>query len=262
MKYILLVVSFYISLMSDPFVDDFPNTCEGAPLIPFNTNITSVTDTDDDYSEYFKIVLEKDEGIKKIDINNSYSLSILDENCTWLYKYLNKAYNFKSGTYYLQMKNSTSADYSDFIVGKERTFKLVLNNNVNDNNITLDYNTIQYCVSNPSLCGINIDSLVYTDIDKDNFILETKRECFDDPSICNLPVKLKKNDIKSLPSGWSLIGTSYEISDLSIFDEVKIVWYWDNGWKAYSSVYDLSMHINVNSLGKIDTNKGFWVFKE
>lgn len=76
------------------------------------------------------------------------------------------------------------------------------------------------------------------------------------------------NDINSLPSGWSLVGSGCAITNLDMFDNIGIVWYWDNieqKWLAYSHNITTKTAIenleNVQLLNKIDSKKGFWIYK-
>ncbi len=73
-----------------------------------------------------------------------------------------------------------------------------------------------------------------------------------------------KTDIDALSSGWHLLGTGKEITDLSIFDNAVSVWkYKDGKWYVYSSNPLLTDRIrvsdNYSSLEKIEAGMGFWV---
>ncbi|MCV6607555.1 MAG: hypothetical protein OIF32_05040 [Campylobacterales bacterium] len=73
-----------------------------------------------------------------------------------------------------------------------------------------------------------------------------------------------KEDIDKLSSGWHLLGTSAQISDLSIFAGAKSVWKYSEGkWYAFSPNVTLNDRIRVSSsydpLVSIEAGKGFWV---
>ena len=72
--------------------------------------------------------------------------------------------------------------------------------------------------------------------------------------------------LNNLSTGWHLLGTSTNIDNLSIFDNVDIVWKWnENSWEAYSSNNMINTMIKNNSkidtLEKIEADKGFWINK-
>jgi len=54
----------------------------------------------------------------------------------------------------------------------------------------------------------------------------------------NIVVGLSKERIAQLPSGWKMISIPEDITDLSVFDNAKIVWFFNNeiqAWTGYSS---------------------------
>jgi hypothetical protein len=71
--------------------------------------------------------------------------------------------------------------------------------------------------------------------------------------------------ISSLDSGWTLIGTDSNISDLSILDNATLVWQYDaNTWKAYSSNQEYKDAISLTNTPTIETikeNSGIWILK-
>ena len=80
---------------------------------------------------------------------------------------------------------------------------------------------------------------------------------------------ITQDTISNLPIGWNLVGTGTNISDLSIFDNAKIIWKWDNAnqkWMAYSANEYIKSTIKNNSdielFDKINSNEGFWILKE
>ena len=54
----------------------------------------------------------------------------------------------------------------------------------------------------------------------------------------NIVVGLSKEGIAQLPTGWKMISIPEDITDLSVFDGAKIVWFFSNetqAWTGYSS---------------------------
>ena len=74
---------------------------------------------------------------------------------------------------------------------------------------------------------------------------------------------LSKSYIDSLSNQWHLLGSSKDISDLTIFDNVKYVWnYKDKKWSFYSN--DNTIYINnedIDDLKTIKANSGFWILR-
>ena len=82
-------------------------------------------------------------------------------------------------------------------------------------------------------------------------------------------INITSSFISNLPHGWSLIGTPFEIKDLSIFDSAKIVWIYDNenkSWSGYSSNLHMKKFIQnssiFNLISTIPAKSGIWVYKE
>ena len=124
------------------------------------------------------------------------------------------------------------------------------NNNTGTTQIILDETTKNYCQANPSACGIefNVTMNGFTQDDINN------------------ATQFDTTLLENAQSGWSLLGTKSEITDMSIFDSVKIVWvYKENTWNVYTSNTAFQELIAKNSslgqLTKIGANEGFWIFK-
>lgn len=67
--------------------------------------------------------------------------------------------------------------------------------------------------------------------------------------------KLKQSDIDALTAGWHLLGTSSEIDDFSIFENIDLIWKFDGDrWQVYANK-------GVGSFDKIEKNRGFWIKK-
>jgi hypothetical protein len=71
--------------------------------------------------------------------------------------------------------------------------------------------------------------------------------------------------ISSLDNGWHLLGTENNITNVSIFDNIQIVWQYKNDkWKAYSQqeIYKNAISdANISTFDQIDKNSGFWILK-
>ena len=81
-------------------------------------------------------------------------------------------------------------------------------------------------------------------------------------------VKLTASTISSLSAGWTLVGTPFTITDLSVFDSATVVWVYNNStssWSAYSSDAITKQKIidnaDVNPLTTIPAGSGIWVQK-
>ncbi len=80
--------------------------------------------------------------------------------------------------------------------------------------------------------------------------------------------KVDSLNLTSLTSGWTLLGTPIEITDLSVFDNVNLVWIYDKDsttpWSAYSSNQTTKQAIedtNIPLINSIPANSGIWVNK-
>jgi hypothetical protein len=75
-----------------------------------------------------------------------------------------------------------------------------------------------------------------------------------------------QSDINELGIGWSLISTSMIITDLTIFNNVKVIWiYVDGAWQGWSSdqniLGQIELDANYNLITSIPRNSGIWVLK-
>jgi hypothetical protein len=74
-----------------------------------------------------------------------------------------------------------------------------------------------------------------------------------------------KSFVDSLGTGWSLSGTCENITDLSIFADVKTVWSWNgSSWSIYSpidTVKELIKKYSISQLTGISAKSGFWINK-
>ena len=73
------------------------------------------------------------------------------------------------------------------------------------------------------------------------------------------------NILRDLKLGWNLVGTSAEIVDFDIFNDVSIVWYFiDDTWMGYSANLDYAKSLRrQNKLATIiPKNSGLWVYKD
>jgi hypothetical protein len=104
--------------------------------------------------------------------------------------------------------------------------------------------------------GNNIPAFAFTDL--------TIKQA-DNNTTCT---QLTKADIENLSLGWHIVGTIEPISHdkfANLFSSVAIVWYWENGWKAYSTNSVIMERIiadeNIGTLDAIEGKKGFWILK-
>ncbi|MGM0519095.1 MAG: PKD domain-containing protein [Campylobacterota bacterium] len=81
-------------------------------------------------------------------------------------------------------------------------------------------------------------------------------------------ILVTEEDIDAIPTGWSLLGSPSEITDLSIFANAKMVWTFDETmqqWSAYSPEIavqnDIDNSTSINTLHTIPKKRGFWVKK-
>ena len=81
-------------------------------------------------------------------------------------------------------------------------------------------------------------------------------------------VEFTTASLATLPIGWSLVGISLNITDLSVFDDATIVWSYDNStssWGAYSSDAEMKRKITdmpgINLLNTIPAGSGVWIEK-
>ena len=105
---------------------------------------------------------------------------------------------------------------------------------------TLDEYTVNYCKNNPEKCGIELNTTITSTITNDK--------------------------INNLSNGWYLMGTSTPINSLTIFDNVKFVWKYNNNkvWEAYSPDNNIQSLINkagIDTLQDIKADEGFWINK-
>jgi len=244
-----------------PILDDYPSSMETAELIELNTTINGSIETIDD-SDYFKFVLESGDGvvIDNASSNNALGIELLTLiNGTVKELARNSMYsnpstiavlNLDAGVYYIGVHHNSnhSGNY---------VFTLKINDG--DNSIVyLDQTTVDYCKSNPTECGLDTGIYEFTDADLSEAYQQGKADGA-------ISYAITAADIESLGNGWHLLGTQSTIEDFSIFHSVKSVWYWDNGWRAYSPVTSIYSTIEESAdVGRLDViypHRGFWVFK-
>ena len=85
-------------------------------------------------------------------------------------------------------------------------------------------------------------------------------------NINSIPTNWNSEKINELSSGWTLNGTNGEIRDLEIFNNVTLVWIFQNGvWKVYSSdstiTNSLITRYNLEIIDFIPADSGFWINK-
>lgn len=76
---------------------------------------------------------------------------------------------------------------------------------------------------------------------------------------------ITNDKIDNLNTGWHLMGTSTPINNLDIFDNVKTIWKYNNGWRAYSPNVTIESLIenksDIGILKNIEADEGFWINK-
>ena len=100
-------------------------------------------------------------------------------------------------------------------------------------------------------------------------IIAGQQEVISNPPLFGIDaaIPLLKSTIDNLTSGWHSLGTVVEITNLSIFDNAKIVWYFDSNtesWLAYSSNQATQAAMaasGITTIMAINENSGIWVEK-
>ena len=76
---------------------------------------------------------------------------------------------------------------------------------------------------------------------------------------------ITKAYLSSLSSGWHLLGATSDIVDMSLFDDMDIVWSYDNSdkkWNAYSMDTSKITNAGYGIIYSISKGSGFWVYKK
>lgn len=81
----------------------------------------------------------------------------------------------------------------------------------------------------------------------------------------HIVVGLSKDGIAQLPSGWKMISVPKDLTDLSIFDDAKIVWFFNNdtqAWAGYSSNSNVMKQMkdkNIDIITKLSAGDGIFI---
>lgn len=81
----------------------------------------------------------------------------------------------------------------------------------------------------------------------------------------NIVVRLSKESIAQLPSGWNMISIPEDVTDLSVFDDAKIVWFFNNetqAWAGYSSNSNVMQQMkdkNIDIITKLSAGDGIFI---
>ena len=81
----------------------------------------------------------------------------------------------------------------------------------------------------------------------------------------NIVVGLSKEGIAQLPSGWKMISIPEDVTDLSVFDDAKIVWFFNNetqAWTGYSSNTNTVQQMedkNIGIITSLSTGDGVFI---
>ena len=111
----------------------------------------------------------------------------------------------------------------------------------------------------------------YTQDDVNSAKADQIASCQDNPSGCGITVShdsaldISASTIENLSSGWSLLGTTIEITDMTMFNDAQAVWIRvANEWKAYSANSAIAAELTTNGVATFSTipaSSGFWVQK-
>lgn len=81
----------------------------------------------------------------------------------------------------------------------------------------------------------------------------------------NIVVGLSKEGIAQLPTGWKMISIPEDVTNLSIFDDAKIVWFFNNetqAWTGYSSNTNVMQQMkdkNIDIITKLSAGDGIFI---
>ena len=123
-----------------------------------------------------------------------------------------------------------------------------------------DYNLTTISTMNQAIADINTTAFA-------DGVSKAKLQCMNDPSSCGIDIvaNISSTMIDTLPANWTLIGTASDITDMSVFDNAKIIWIYTNGkWKAYSpndTTKNTIQNASIDMITTIPANSGIWVFK-
>jgi len=126
-------------------------------------------------------------------------------------------------------------------------------------------------LNNPSNYGlVTMDEMTEATSNASKIASEIQKQlCFKDPESCGINVSkfLSQTYMSELSTGWTLIGTSFDINSTDLFSETNIVWaYKDGSWFGYSPESDIQNQLeeinDVQSITNIPANSGIWVRKK
>ncbi len=84
--------------------------------------------------------------------------------------------------------------------------------------------------------------------------------------VSNDDLSLNSNAINDLPSGWSLVSTPFEVTNLNMFTGAQIIWiYTSNEWQGWSSntgkLNDIASSECCSTISSIPAGSGIWINK-
>lgn len=132
-----------------------------------------------------------------------------------------------------------------------------------------EYDGIQYVQNNPAEFSLVTSvACALASTEATNTGIATGKEIvIADPGSFGIEVitPLTNTDITNLPAGWSMLAIPSEITDMSIFDSAKIVWFYSaNTWFAYSSNVSTASALaeaNIGTIATLPANSAVWVEK-
>ncbi len=161
-------------------------------------------------------------------------------------------------TYNIYMKPLDTNEYSN-------SYSMSYQNGLNFNIDFIDMNTLEMTFEGEidqtaTIIFSNGRSIDIVLSDTDNATLKETQDSY-------LVADESTHNINSLNKGWHLLGAVETINDMSIFNEVSVVWTYKNGsWYVYSNNADINKNIQNSTfkdflIDSIKKGNGFWVLK-
>jgi len=166
--------------------------------------------------------------------------------------------NSKAPSILFDTNNNPIIIYAD----DTKIYKYSLTNNNNDNNISNNMCIEQITYAKNPQSGTWYSFNTPCDVPNN---WETNISKPLDFNSTEIPLSITKDKINSLANGWHLMGTSIPINNLDIFNNIKTIWKYNNGWEAYSPNNSTQTLIEnkseIGTLKNIEADKGFWINK-
>lgn len=137
------------------------------------------------------------------------------------------------------------------------------------NSSFIDLNTLSITINGQYGQNVNFTfnngrtvNIILSEIADKPFVEQEQEEEQEEENIPSFSI-----DFDALSSGWNLLGAIEDINDMSIFDNIQIVWlYQNNNWYVYSSKESIKQIIENSSykdfvITQIKKSQGFWINK-